>query len=887
MDAENSARIEISVRDLVEFILRAGDLDNRMAHGEMTSMQEGSRLHRKLQKAAGDDYRAEVMLKHEAPAEYDGESFLLCIQGRADGIFVMADDATKLFRPSLQQSPVAATGHFFQNETIDCFEKNTLRATSDMPEGEDRKNFAVSSDDSVKIPLAPLTFIDEIKTTLRNVGQMQEPVAVHRAQAMCYAYIYALQNGQERIGVRMTYCNQDTEEIRYFHEIFEFEELNEWFRKLVTEYAKWAAWEVKWKRLRDASIAQGSFPFEYREGQKKLVGSVYRTITQGKRLFIEAPTGVGKTISTVFPAVWSMGEGKVRKIFYGTAKTIARTVAEETFGILSKRGMKLKCVTITSKEKICLLEKPDCNPVACERAKGHFDRVNDAVYDMLTHEEMVDRTTIEKYAEKHMVCPFEMSLDVATWADAVICDYNYIFDPRAHLRRFFDEGGSGDYCFLIDEAHNLVERAREMYSAGFIKEDFLTAKAGLKPGSTKEEGTDDPEAGASVPVSGTVRERGKAEAARARVAATLESCNKALLAMKRECDDFDVWEDCDKFAAALTRFVGMYDDVSKDLRSEDSEKVIELYFEARHFLDMHETMDGDYTIYTDYAPDGKFRLRLQCMEPRRNLEEYLTHAKSSIFFSATLLPVKYYMEQLGGRADDYAVYADSPFDTKRRLLLVGTDVSTKYTRRGEDEYSKIARYITTFTQAKKGNYIVFFPSYKMMEDVRELIGDGISGIVMQGRSMSEIEKEDFLHSFAETPDETRIGFCVMGGIFAEGIDLQGDRLIGVVVVGTGLPMVCNERELFRGYFDEKNRMGFEYSYLYSGMNKVMQAAGRVIRTNEDVGAILLLDERFTNRQYLELFPREWADWQRVNVDAVEDKVSQFWRNAESMPRGGQ
>ncbi len=853
MGEELVARIEISVRDLVEFILRAGDLDNRMAHGEMTSMQEGSRLHRKLQKAAGDDYRAEVMLKHEAPAEYDGESFLLCIQGRADGIFVMEDD------------------------------KRTV------PE---------SANDTGKMPLAPLTFIDEIKTTLRNVNQIQEPVAVHRAQAMCYAYIYALQNAQERIGVRMTYCNQDTEEIRYFHEIFEFGELNEWFEKLVTEYAKWAAWEVKWKRTRNASIAQGSFPFEYREGQKKLVGSVYRTIDQGKRLFIEAPTGVGKTISTVFPAVWSMGEGKVRKIFYGTAKTIARTVAEETFGILSKRGMKLKCVTITSKEKICLLEKPDCNPVACERAKGHFDRVNDAVYDMLTHEEMVDRTTIEKYAEKHMVCPFEMSLDVATWSDAVICDYNYIFDPRAHLRRFFDEGGSGDYCFLIDEAHNLVERAREMYSAGFIKEDFLTAKAGLKTGSGKgtAEISDEEEQGAGMPdepenvlfdgsgkgenIPDRTRSRMKSEAARARISGTLESCNKALLAMKRECDDFDVWEDCDKFAAALTRFVGMYDDVSKDLRPEDSEKVIDLYFEARHFLDMHETMDGDYTIYTDYTPDGHFRLRLQCMEPRRNLEEYLTHAKSSIFFSATLLPVKYYMEQLGGRTDDYAVYADSPFDTKRRLLLVGTDVSTKYTRRGEDEYSKIARYITTFTQAKKGNYIVFFPSYKMMEDVRELIGDGISGIVMQGRSMSEIEKEDFLHAFAETPDETRIGFCVMGGIFAEGIDLQGDRLIGVVVVGTGLPMVCNERELFRGYFDEKNRMGFEYSYLYSGMNKVMQAAGRVIRTSEDVGAILLLDERFTNRQYLELFPREWADWQRVNVDAVEEKVSQFWKNAE-------
>ena len=822
MDAPEYTRVEISVRDLVEFILRSGDIDNRYAHGDMGAMQEGSRLHRKLQKAAGQDYRAEVMLKHEAPAEYDGESFLLCIQGRADGIFS-------------EKPPVTADGIFTDDKKED---------------GND--------------PEEIITFIDEIKTTLRNVAQMEEPVSVHRSQAMCYAYIYLLQNGIEKIGIRMTYCNQDTEEVRYFYETFGAGELTEWFDKLIKEYAKWAAWQVKWKRLRNASIGKGSFPFEYRAGQKKLVGSVYRTITQGKRLFIEAPTGVGKTISTVFPAVWALGEDRVEKIFYGTAKTIARTVAEEAFQILTGRGMHLKCVTITSKEKLCLLEKPDCNPVACERAKGHFDRVNDAVYDMLTHEELVDRSTIEKYAEKHMVCPFEMCLDVATWADAVICDYNYIFDPSAHLKRFFDEGRSGRYCFLIDEAHNLVERARDMYSSTFIKEDFLTAKAELKGG--KESPAD----------TGAQNRRMKADMARNRVLSALESCNKALLAMKRECDDFDVWEDCDKFVLALTRFVGVYEDVSKDMEHMNTETIADLYFEARHFLEMHEGMDGDYTIYTDYTGDKNFRLRLQCMEPRRNLEAYLAQSLSSIFFSATLIPVKYYMEQLGAAADDYAVYADSPFDTKRRLLMVGTDVSTKYTRRGEDEYLKIAKYITVFTQAKRGNYIVFFPSYRMMEDVRELIGESISGIVMQERTMREDQKEEFLAAFSEAPDESRIAFCVMGGIFAEGIDLQGDRLIGVAVVGTGLPMVCNERELFRGYFDEKNHMGFEYSYLYNGMNKVMQAAGRVIRTKEDVGAILLLDERFTNRQYLDLFPREWADWERVSVDTVGKRVVDFW-----------
>ena len=783
--------IAVSVRELVEFILRAGDIDSRSARMDMKAMQEGSRLHRKLQKAAGDDYMAEVSLKLETPAEYDSERFLLRVEGRADGIFTTENEECR-------------------------------------------------------------TWIDEIKTTMRSVERMEAPVSEHRSQGMCYAYIYARQKGLGAIALRMTYCNQETEEIRYFKEVFTYEELEKWYEALVLEYAKWAAWQVKWVRRRNASIAASKFPFEYRPGQRELVANVYTTINRSKRLFIEAPTGVGKTISTVFPAVWALGEGKLSKLFYGTAKTIARTVAEDTFKILTEQGMSLKCVTITSKEKICILDKPECNPIACTRACGHFDRVNDAVYDLLTHEERIDRGLIEEYAARHNVCPFEMSLDVSTWADAVICDYNYIFDPSAHLRRFFEMEACADYGFLIDEAHNLVERARDMYSAELIKERFLEAKAGMKAATHKD------------------------AVAKDRLSRTLDACNKALLKFKRACDEFEVWEDCDTVVAAITRFAGVYEDVSKELEPAESESIRELYFDVRHFLAMHDEMDGDYRIYSDYTPDRHFRLRLQCMEPRRPLEKYLTQARSTVMFSATLLPVKYYMEQLGGRKDDYAVYAPSPFDTSRRLLMVGNDVSTRYTRRTEEEYQRIARYIEAFTSAKMGNYMVFFPSYSVMESVAQLLTGQMSGLCMQDRSMSEEEKEHFLETFETNPSETHVGFCVMGGIFAEGIDLKSDRLIGVIIVGTGLPMVCNERELFRGYFDGKNRQGFEYAYLYNGMNKVMQAAGRVIRTTQDTGAILLLDERFTNRQYLGLFPREWADYRVVNADTMAKELEEFW-----------
>ena len=820
MEESTNTRISISVRELVEFILKAGDIDNRTAQMDTGAMQEGSRLHRKLQKAAGEDYRSEVMLKHEAAAVSDGEAFLLCVEGRADGIFEA-------------------------DETI---------------------------------------YIDEIKTTLRNVKHMEEPVSVHRAQAMCYAYFYAYQHVYERIGIRMTYCNRDTEEVAYFKEVFDFVYLQEWFDRLVAEYAKWAAWEIKWKRKRDLSIKSASFPFDYREGQKRLVAAVYRTIEDGKKLFIEAPTGVGKTMSAIFPAVWAFGEGKINKLFYGTAKTIARTVAEEAFEILRKRGVAFRSVTITAKEKICVLEKPECNPEACERAKGHFDRVNDAVYDMLTSEEYIDRGVIEQYAGKHMVCPFEMCLDVTLWADAVICDYNYIFDPEARLKRFFEGDNQSGYCLLIDEAHNLVERAREMYSAELVKEDLLLAKQEIKKAAAPE-GTDNDG-------------HGRSDAAKAgeRVCSGLEACNKSMLKLKRETDEFQVWDGCAELSKCAERFCLTYEEVSRDLKlpAQASSVLLDVYFAARHFVDMYGAMEDDYEVYSDYTGDGHFRVRLQCMDPSNKLKACTEPVKSTVMFSATLLPIKYYMEQLGGSSEDYSVYAPSPFDSSKRLIMVGNDVSTKYTRRSEAEYRRIADYISGFVRARKGNYLVFFPSYAVMEGIAEILEespgwvniepgseeqrtepDGIA-LIIQGRQMSEREKEDFLNIFCEAPGNTQVGFCVMGGIFSEGIDLKNDRLIGVVVVGTGLPMVCNERELFRNYFDEKKSSGFEYAYLYNGMNKVMQAAGRVIRTMEDVGTILLLDERFLSRQYISLFPREWNDYRVVNINSMNKELEEFW-----------
>ena len=585
-----------------------------------------------------------------------------------------------------------------------------------------------------------------------------------------------------------------------------------------------------------------------------------------------------------------MGENLSEKIFYLTAKTITRTVAQDAFNILTENGLHLKYVTLTAKEKICILDKPVCNPGSCPRALGHFDRVNDAVFDVITHEEHITREIVTEYAEKHNVCPFEMCLDISTWVDAVIGDYNYAFDPNACLKRFFGtEASSNDYIFLIDEAHNLVDRAREMYSATLIKEEFLAVKK----------------------LTGFMSKK---------ITNALERCNKSLLALKRDCDVLTEWDilNIEDFVIRLMQLANYLDEYLQDSRNnkhgskningqinfmefdgvdnselipDTRERLLDFYFSIRSFLNTYELLDEKYIIYSDYSDEGNFRLHLQCMDPSTNLDNYLKKGRCGIFFSATFLPIKYYMEQLAGGTDDYAVYAPSPFLPENRLIMIGRDVSTKYTRRGPAEYKKIADYITDFVSAKTGNYLIFFSSYKMIDDVLPFVEENFSlqqtdsynneqnttpRIFIQSPSMNEQQREEFLENFKANPTNTTLGFCVMGGIFGEGIDLKDSRLIGAVIVGTGLPMVCTENELFKDYFEREDRSGFDYSYRYPGMNKVLQSAGRVIRTDTDRGAILLLDERFMQMSYQKLFPKEWYPYEVVTKNNMRERVKKFW-----------
>lgn len=776
--------IKISVRNLVEFILRSGDIDNRRSRAmQAEAMQEGSRIHRKIQRRMGASYHAEVPLKIEIPRK----NYQFVIEGRADGII--------------------------KEEMIT---------------------------------------IDEIKGIYMDLSYLEEPVGVHLAQAKCYAYMYAQQESfapDVKMGVQMTYCNLDTEEIRRFVKQYTVRELENWFLGIVAEYEKWADFQYQWRCKRQASIQKLEFPFDYREGQKELAADVYRTIYRRKNLFIQAPTGTGKTMSTIYPSVRAVGEGLAEKIFYLTAKSITATVALDAFRILGGKGYQAKTVLITAKEKMCVCEEMDCNPQNCPYAEGHFDRVNDAVFELLQKEEIFTREIFLEQAHRHRVCPFELCLDTASWADNIICDYNYVFDPNVYLRRFFAEGTKEEYLFLVDEAHNLVERARSMYSAVLVKEDFLAVKKLVKPYSKK-------------------------------VAAELEKCNKILLAYKRECEDYRICENISNFAFALMRFGAAADTfLQKSTEFPGKKEFLDLYLKVRHFLNMYERLDEHYVIYTQFLENHSFMIKLFCVDPALNLQECLDKGRSTVFFSATLLPIQYYKKLLSTKEENYAIYAKTAFSKEQSCLLIGDGVSSKYTRRNRMEFQNIARYIQKIVSAKKGNYMVFFPSYRFLEQVYEEffpMMEGQTDCIVQTTGMKEEEREEFLGEFEKERKHSLVGFCVMGGIFGEGIDLKEELLIGAIVVGTGLPQVGQEREILRQYFETHSGEGFDYAYRYPGMNKVLQAAGRVIRTKEDRGVIALLDERFLQWEYRRLFPREWEEYTVCSHESVSNVLKNFW-----------
>ncbi|WP_078593072.1 ATP-dependent DNA helicase [Evansella clarkii] len=678
--------------------------------------------------------------------------------------------------------------------------------------------------------------IDEIKSSQRGVGQINaEGNEVHWAQAKLYGFMYAKDHRLEDIAVQVTYADVDSDEIKSAKKVFTLTELEMFLYKVLDEYIKFASVKAAYEEVRQASVKQLNFPFaEYREGQRKLAASVYQTILDKKKLYVKAPTGIGKTISTVFPAVKAIGEGKISKVVYVTAKTITRTVAEETFDLLREKGLRMKTCTITAKDKVCFKEETICQPDYCEFADGYYDRINGAILDIFENEDKYDRETIERYARKHTVCPFEFSLDLSMVADGIICDYNYIFDPRVALRRLSDSNRK-NYTLLVDEAHNLVDRARSMYSASLNKSDFLSVKR-LFTGKDKGIST----------VAGEI--------------------NSYLLKLKKEEIPDERYTTRQTKPAELEELLEGFLEACEawllENRGSDLyEDLLEVYFNANNYMKICRLYDDHFITYLEQFK-SEVIVKILCLNPSRLLKEYTKNYRGSVFFSATLIPGHYYKDMLGGTEDDYTLALTSPFD-KDNLDVSIAGISVRYKDR-ERTSGKIADliYKTVAEQGRKGNSLVFFPSYQYMNLIFEEFTEKYPDVpvLVQEGSMNEEERERFLQEFKSGNEGVLAGFAVLGGIFSEGIDLKGDRLGGVVIIGTGLPQFNTEQEIMKEYFQTAGKNGYDYAYVYPGISKVLQAGGRLIRTETDTGTLLLIDDRFLTPKYQQLLPAEWRNF---------------------------
>ena len=788
----------LSIKELIEFVLRQGDITSS-GHGRLNNERAvlGTKIHRRIEKKLEQDGNLSEVF---LKYEQQFPDFALTVDGRADSI-----------HPD-KERPI----------------------------------------------------IVEIKSTDLELDAIStEQYPLHWAQAQSYAYLYCLKEGCQKAGIQLIYCNVETFATKTFFKEYTLTTLEEKFLSWVESYLEFLQLIHQWRSVRNESLQNLQFPFpQYREGQRELAVGVYRAIRSSTKLFVEAPTGIGKTMSTIFPALKAMGEDKYDKLFYLTAKTTTRILPKQAVDILTEQsGLRLITTILYAKEKICKCAKPMCNPETCPYAKGHYDRINNAVLDALGHDRLYDMERLQAYAEKHKVCPFEFALDLTLWSDFIICDYNYVFDPNVYLRRFFEDGNTQRYTLLIDEAHNLADRAREMYSVSLEKRDFMDFKQYTKQ---------------SFPLLSKALSRiNKHFIAKGKDTLTEVFGKQYLFSQENDQELIDLVYDA---VAASGDFLEMHP------KDEMYDRYLQTYFNMVFYLKLSDWYDSSFcTYYTCHESDGTYQVL--CLDPSSQLKKSFEKVSSSILFSATLIPMNYYYQLLGGEDTDSKLVLSSPFVPENKCVLCATDVCASYKKR-DFSYEKIADYIAKTVMVKRGNYMVFFPSYRYMQTVYQIFSMKYPELetVVQSRGASDLERESFIASFEADETKNQIGFCVLGGVYSEGIDLKGDRLIGAILVGVGIPQVSVDRELIKEYFDAKARenyealQGFDFAYVYPGFTKILQSAGRVIRSEEDRGVILLLDERYHTQKYMELFPSEWQHVEFIELKDTEERLKEFWND---------
>ena len=815
--------ITVQVRELVEFALRRGDLGGERDFVGPGRALAGIRGHQRLQRSRPAGYQKEVRLSRDL----DAGEFMLRIQGRIDGLIESAEE----------------------------------------------------------------TLIEEIKTV--QGGWRGEAHPLHWAQAKVYGALYLhdrsrpsgessrsprglREDGGQQLDIQLTYLHLETERATEFRERFSAAALEAFFAEAAAIYLEWLREREEWRRRRDNSIRALAFPFPaYRPGQRQLAVAAYRALAAGQRLFLEAPTGIGKTISVLFPAVKSLGEGKFERVFYLTARTVGRAVAEQALADLRRAGLRLRTLTLTAKEKICAQAGQPCDPAVCPFALGYYDRIKPAMRAALTLE-AITRPALEELGRAHQVCPFELSLDLSVWVDAVVCDYNYVFDPKAWLRRHFAEDG-GAYAFLVDEAHNLVDRAREMFSADLNTQEILDVRRALKAALPRC-------ARALNKVASALRELHAAEAEEPD--ALPEPVPLELWQTEPPSRPRNVTNQPSAFSPQPSLPDSLSPALEAALAESEAwlaqnhpapfrEGLIALYFRLHSFRRTLELYDERYAVIV--TADAGISVRLFCLDPSHLLREALARGRAAVFFSATLTPPEYYRDLLGGEAGDPELRLSSPFPPENLEVLVQDRIRTQFKARA-GTLDDVVQAIAAATAQRRGNYLIYLPSYQYLGEVHGRFQAAHPEIhtLLQAPGMSEADRDDFLRAFSADHGQTLIGFAVMGGIFGEGIDLVGDRLIGAIIVGVGLPQLCAERDLIRAYFQTRTGAGFDYAYTFPGMNRVLQAIGRVIRSEADRGVVLLIDTRFAEARYRRLFPAWWHPLRVGSVEELRRAAAQFW-----------
>jgi DNA excision repair protein ERCC-2 len=795
----------ISVRDLVEFVLRQGDLGGKREFVGSDRARAGIRGHQKIQRSRPTGYLTEL------PVEYrvEADEFTLQIRGRIDGLLITSQQV----------------------------------------------------------------LLEEIKTVQGTWDHEADPL--HWAQAKFYGFIHAQEHALPELVIQLVYLELPAGKATEFRQTISSAELAEFFTTTTAIYVDWLRERHHWCLARNASIAALAFPFPvYRPGQRELAVAAYRVLANGGRLFLAAPTGIGKTISVLYPAVKALGDGKLERIFYLTARTVGRVIAEKALVDLRRAGLKLRAVTLTAKEKVCVREGHACDPLTCPLALGYYDRVKPAIREVLAQEE-ITRAVLEAVGQKHQVCPFELSLDVSVWADAILCDYNYVFDPQVYLRRHFAEDG-GAYGFLVDEAHNLVDRAREMFSAELDGREILEVKRAINKAAPRC-------SKALTQLHTAMWKLGNAtgpheesfEASDTAVELNLFPAKSA--AIRNEAEGVSTSPEFpDSLIEPLETALGEAESwLVKNQPTEFREALLALYFRLHSFRRTAELYDERFVTIIESTPAMK--VRQFCLDPSLLLRKALARGKAAIFFSATLAPMDYYRTLLGGALEDPARQLASPFPSENLAVLIQDRIQTHFKGRAES-LGDVVEAIGTLVQGRRGNYLVYFPSYQYLNDTLQTfqVRHPSVPVLIQRPGMTEPERDAFLAAFAVEHGETLVGFAVLGGIFGEGIDLVGERLIGAVIIGVGLPQLCVERNLIRDYFQQQNAAGFEYAYTFPGMNRVLQAVGRVIRSETDHGVVLLIDTRFNETRYRRLFPA-WWNYSRVrHTDGLRDTIASFW-----------